>query len=379
MKKVLMLGNSDIVIYNFRRELIEKMIKSGYEVYVSLPYSKRTEALKDMGCIFINTEINGRGTDIFEDIKLFLEYLKTLIKVRPDVVLTYTIKPNIYGGIACRLMRIPYICNITGLGSGYLKNGLVKKIIKILSRISYKKATKIFFQNTSDMNTLINDNILTQNYDLLPGSGVNLERYNLLDYPDKESEVNFSFIARVMKDKGIDEYLEAAKSIKVNYPRVNFSIIGKIEEVKYISILSEYERRGIIKYEGFNDDIIHVIEKSSCIVNPSYSEGMSNVLLEGAACGRPLIASDIPGCREIIDNDINGLLFNVKSAEDLIEKIDKFINLDYREKVLMGLAGRIKVQDSFNRDIVVDKYMNLINSIERNNKKYKLFKIIRAT
>ena len=379
MKKVLMLGNSDIVIYNFRRELIEKMIKSGYEVYVSLPYSKRTEALKDMGCIFINTEINGRGTDIFEDIKLCLEYLKTLIKVRPDVVLTYTIKPNIYGGIACRLMRIPYICNITGLGSGYLKNGLVKKIIKILSRISYKKATKIFFQNTSDMNTLINDNILTRNYDLLPGSGVNLERYNLLDYPDKESEVNFSFIARVMKDKGIDEYLEAAKSIKVNYPRVNFSIIGKIEEVKYISILSEYERRGIIKYEGFNDDIIHVIEKSSCIVNPSYSEGMSNVLLEGAACGRPLIASDIPGCREIIDNDINGLLFNIKSAEDLIEKIDKFINLDYREKVLMGLAGRIKVQDSFNRDIVVDKYMNLINSIERNNKKYKLFKIIRAT
>lgn len=379
MKKVLMLGNSDIVIYNFRRELIEKMIKSGYEVYVSLPYSKRTEALKDMGCIFINTEINGRGTDIFEDIKLCLEYLKTLIKVRPDVVLTYTIKPNIYGGIACRLMRIPYICNITGLGSGYLKNGLVKKIIKILSRISYKKATKIFFQNTSDMNTLINDNILTRNYDLLPGSGVNLERYNLLDYPDKESEVNFSFIARVMKDKGIDEYLEAAKSIKVNYPRVNFSIIGKIEEVKYRSILSEYERRGIIKYEGFNDDIIHVIEKSSCIINPSYSEGMSNVLLEGAACGRPLIASDIPGCREIIDNDINGLLFNVKSAEDLIEKIDKFINLDYREKVLMGLAGRIKVQDSFNRDIVVDKYMNLINSIERNNKKYKLFKIIRAT
>ena len=379
MKKVLMLGNSDIVIYNFRRELIEKMIKSGYEVYVSLPYSKRTEALKDMGCIFINTEINGRGTDIFEDIKLCLKYLKTLIKVRPDVVLTYTIKPNIYGGIACRLMRIPYICNITGLGSGYLKNGLVKKIIKILSRISYKKATKIFFQNTSDMNTLINDNILTQNYDLLPGSGVNLERYNLLDYPDKESEVNFSFIARVMKDKGIDEYLEAAKSIKVNYPRVNFSIIGKIEEVKYRSILSEYERRGIIKYEGFNDDIIHVIEKSSCIVNPSYSEGMSNVLLEGAACGRPLIASDIPGCREIIDNDINGLLFNVKSAEDLIEKIDKFINLDYREKVLMGLAGRIKVQDSFNRDIVVDKYMNLINSIERNNKKYKVFKIIRAT
>lgn len=379
MKKVLMLGNSDIVIYNFRRELIEKMIKSGYEVYVSLPYSKRTEALKDMGCIFINTEINGRGTDIFEDIKLCLQYLKTLIKVRPDVVLTYTIKPNIYGGIACRLMRIPYICNITGLGSGYLKNGLVKKIIKILSRISYKKATKIFFQNTSDMNTLINDNILTRNYDLLPGSGVNLERYNLLDYPDKESEVNFSFIARVMKDKGIDEYLEAAKSIKVNYPRVNFSIIGKIEEVKYRSILSEYERRGIIKYEGFNDDIIHVIEKSNCIINPSYSEGMSNVLLEGAACGRPLIASDIPGCREIIDNDINGLLFNVKSAEDLIEKIDKFINLDYREKVLMGLAGRIKVQDSFNRDIVVDKYMNLINSIERNNKKYKLFKIIRAT
>lgn len=374
-----MLGNSDTVIYNFRHELIEKMIESGYEVYVSLPYSKKIKALKDMGCIFVSTDINGRGTDIFEDIKLCLEYIKILIKVKPDIVLSYTVKPNIYGGIACRIMKIPYICNITGLGSGYLKDGLVKEIIKILSRISYKKATKVFFQNTSDMNTLINDNVITKNYDLLPGSGVNLDRYKLLRYLDKESEINFSFIARVMKDKGIDEYLEAAKSLKVKYPKVNFSIVGKIEEVKYRSILRDYERIGIIKYEGFSDDIISVIEKSSCIINPSYSEGMSNVLLEGASCGRPLIASDIPGCREIIDNDLNGFLFKVKSTDDLIEKIDKFINLDYKEKVSMGLAGRVKVKDSFNREIVVDKYMDLINAIEINNKRYKVFKSLRTT
>lgn len=379
MKKVLMIGNSDIVIYNFRRELIEEMIKSDYEVYVSLPYSPKVEFLKAMACKFINTDINGRGTDILEDIKLVIELLKILIKVKPDVVLTYTVKPNIYGGIACRFMKIPYICNITGLGSGYLKRGLVKKIIKLLSRVSYKKATKIFFQNTSDMSTLIKDKIVTENYDLLPGSGVNLERYKVLDYPDEESELNFSFIARIMKDKGIDEYLEAANKIKIKYPKVNFSVIGKVEEVKYKVILSEYERNGIIKYEGFNDDIMPIIEKSSCIINPSYSEGMSNVLLEGAACGRPLIASNIPGCKEIIDNEVNGYLFTVKSTEDLIDKIEKFINLEYEEKVLMGLAGRVKVQDSFNRDVVVDKYMNVISSIETNNKKYEGFKLIRAT
>lgn len=360
MKKVLMLGNSDIVIYNFRSELIEKIISSGNEVYLSFPYSPKVKVLNEMGCKFINTDINGRGTNIFEDIRLIIKYLKVLIKLRPDIVLTYTVKPNVYGGIACRLMNIPYICNITGLGSGYLRDGLVKNIIKILSKISYKKATKVFFQNTSDMSTLIEDKILRGDYDLLPGSGVNLKKYKLLDYPDEEYGITFSFIARIMKDKGIDEYLEAANKIKIKYPKVKFNVVGKIEEIRYKTILNDYERREIIKYEEFKENIIPIINKSSCIINPSYSEGMSNILLESAACGRPLIASNIPGCKEIIDDEVNGYLFKAKDTEDLVNKIEKFINLNYKEKVLMGLAGRVKVQRNFDRDIVVDKYMELI-------------------
>lgn len=363
MKKVLMLGNHEIVIYNFRKELIEEMIKEGYEVYVSLPYGPKVEYLKEMGCKFIDTSINRRNTNPIEDIKLFFEYLRILKNIKPDVVLTYTVKPNVYGGIACRIRKIPYICNVTGLGSGYLNGGLVQKVVQTLSKISFRKANKVFFQNTADRNLLFQQCVVKDNYDLLPGSGVNLDMYKVLPYPSEEQPINFNFVARIMKDKGIDEYLEAAKIIKNKYPEVIFNVIGMIDQPHYKDILNKYEDEGIIKYHGFQTDMIPFIEKCNCIINPSYTEGMSNVLLENAACGRPIIASDIPGCREIVDEDKNGYKFEVKNNEDLIKKIDKFINISYEKKVNLGLQGRKKIEKEFNRKIVVDKYVDCIKSI----------------
>ena len=363
MKKVLMLGNHEIVIYNFRKELVERMISEGYEVYVSLPYGPKVEYLKEMGCKFIDTPINRRNTNPIEDIKLFNDYMKILKEVKPDVVLTYTVKPNVYGGIACRLNKIPYICNVTGLGSGYLNGGIVQKIVKNLSRISFKKANKVFFQNTADMNLLIKQNVVNENYGLLPGSGVNLNSYKVLPYPPEFEPISFNFIARVMKDKGIDEYLEAAKRIKEKYQNTIFNVIGMIDQPHYKEILEDYEEKGIIKYHGFQNDTIPFIKQCSCTINPSYTEGMSNVLLESAACGRPIIASNIPGCKEIIDEELNGYTFEVKNVNCLVSKIEKFININHKEKIKMGLFGRSKVEREFDRQIVVNKYINEIELI----------------
>lgn len=363
MKKVLMLGNHEIVIYNFRKELIERMIQEGYEVYVALPYGPKVELLKEMGCKFVDTPINRRNTNPVEDLKVFLNYIKVLKEVKPDVVLTYTVKPNVYGGIACRIKKIPYICNVTGLGSGYLNGGIVQKVVQILSKLAFRKANKVFFQNTADRDLLVQQGVVKDNYDLLPGSGVNLETYKLLPYPPEDQPINFNFVARVMKDKGIDEYLEAAKIIKEKYPDVIFNVIGMIDQPHYEKILKKYEEDGVIKYHGFQTDMMPFIEKCNCMINPSYTEGMSNVLLENAACGRPLIASNIPGCKEIIDNNINGYLFEVKKYQDLVEKIEIFLGKSYEDKIEMALKGRIKVENEFNREIVISKYINEIENI----------------
>lgn len=357
MKKVLMLGNHEIVIYNFRKELIERMIEEGYEVYVALPYGPKVELLKEMGCKFVDTPINRRNTNPLEDIKVFFKYMKILREIKPNVVLTYTVKPNVYGGIACKLKKIPYICNVTGLGSGYLNGGIVQKIVQTLSKLAFRKANKVFFQNTADRNLLVQQGVVKDNYDLLPGSGVNLETYKVLPYPSENEPINFNFVARVMKDKGIDEYLEAAKIIKKKYPDVIFNVIGMIDQPHYEDILKKYEEDGIIKYHGFQTDMMPFIEKCNCMINPSYTEGMSNVLLENAACGRPLIASDIPGCREIIESGINGYSFEVKNTNQLLEKINQFLELSYKDKIKMGMQGREKIEKNFDRRIVVEKYM----------------------
>lgn len=363
MKKVLMLGNHEIVIYNFRKELVERMIQEGYEVYVALPYGPKVELLKEMGCKFIDTPINRRNTNPLEDIKVFFKYMKVLKKIKPDVVLTYTVKPNVYGGIACRLNKIPYICNVTGLGSGYLNGGMVQKVVQTLSKLAFTKANKVFFQNTADRDLLVSQGVVKDNYDLLPGSGVNLDTYKLLPYPAEDEPINFNFVARVMKDKGIDEYLGAAKIIKEKYPDVIFNVIGMIDQPHYEEILKKYEEDGIIKYHGFQIDTMPFIEKCHCMINPSYTEGMSNVLLENAACGRPLIASNIPGCKEIIDENINGYTFKVKDENNLVEKLEVFIRTSYRNKIKLGLQGRKKVEKEFDREIVVRNYLEEIRRV----------------
>ncbi|MGZ9868304.1 glycosyltransferase family 4 protein [Priestia endophytica] len=369
MKKIMILVNDDIWLYKLRKEVIKGLLDEGYEVYLSSPKGEYIEILMSWGCKFIETRVDRRGKNPINDMKLFINYIKVLKRVKPDVVLTYNIKPNIYGGLACRYLNIHYINNITGLGSGFIKDSLMKKYLSFMYRMSLKKSSCVFFQNKSDMNTFLKIDVIKEgNYELIPGSGVNLNDYQYKEFPNPEPLI-FNFMGRIMKDKGIDEYLEAAKVITKNYPNTKFNLIGFVEETQsyYKEKITSYQKEGYINYLGFQSDIKPFVEKAHCLIQPSHGgEGISNVLLETAATGRALIASDIPGCRETIEEGTNGYTFKAQDSTSLIEKIERFIALSYNEKVEMGKKSREKVSIEFDRNIVVRAYINKINQIKDN-------------
>lgn len=361
MKTILILANNDVGLYKFRKELIQELVKK-YKVYISLPNGEFISQLIELGCIYIETPISRRGTNPITDFFLLLKYINILKKVKPAVVLTYTIKPNVYGGMACRVAKLPYIANITGLGTAVENKGLLQKITLLLYKEALKKAQNVFFQNSENRQFFINNRIVTSKNRLIPGSGVNLKEFHVLDYPSDEI-IHFLFVARVMKEKGIDQYLDAAKFIKEKYPNTMFHVIGSCEE-NYKEQLDNMEEKGIIQYHGLQRDVCKFYKISHCTVHPTYyPEGMSNVLLESCACGRPIITTNRSGCKEIVVDGVNGFVIQQKNSKDLIEKIEKFIKLDYEAKRKMGLEGRKKVEKEFDRQIVVDAYMNEIKKV----------------
>lgn len=363
MKKVLILVNHEIVIYNFRLELVEKLIEEGYEVILSSPKGEKITSLIKMGCKHVETKISRHSTNPIKDIKLLIHYIKVIKKYRPDVVLTYTIKPNVYGGISCLFTKTPYVANITGLGSAVENEGTLQKITILLYKLAFKKINMIFFQNEENRDFFKRYNLASDNEKLLPGSGVNLKHFMPIPYPDDKDGISFVFISRIMKEKGIDHYLEAARIIKEKYNNVNFHICGFCEEA-YEEKLKEFEQKGIVIYHGMVSDIRNILEKTHCTIHPSYyPEGISNVLLESAACGRPIITTDRSGCREVVDHNVNGFKIQTKDTKDLIFHIEKFLALTKNERKTMGEFSRKKVESSFNRDIVVEEYLNVIESI----------------
>lgn len=366
---VLILGNSDSGLYDFRKELLEALLQNGYEVHVSVPDTGYVQRLEALGCIYIPTQMERRGMNPMKDFKLFRFYMHLLGKIRPAAVLTYTIKPNIYGGLACRLKGYPYLVNITGLGTALEHGGLLQKMLVLLYRTALKKAKCVFFQNERNLNFMkekgcIGKRAVTR---IIPGSGVNLEAHEPMPYI-KNEEVHFLSIMRIMKDKGIEELMEAAEAIHEEYPHAMFDLLGGYEEETkniYEPRLEDLQRRGIIQYYGYRDDVPVFLEKCQALVNPSYSEGMSNVLLEAAATGRPVLASDIAGCRETFENGVGGFTFQVKDADSLKEALKKFLALSDEEKEAMGKAARAYVETRFDRKQVVDIYLDTIASVAK--------------
>lgn len=362
-KRILILSNHFITLYNFRKELIKKLVEEGHEVFISIPKSEENKFFSDMGCKIVETFVDRRGINPIRDLKLIIRYIKIMKDIRPDIIFSYTIKPNVYGCIASNLTRNKQISNVTGTGATFLNKSLVSYIAKILYRMSIKKSYKVFFQNSGDKDFFVKNKMVENNWFILPGSGVNLEQYKISDLPS-ENEINFIFIGRVMKLKGIDEYVECAKAIKNKYPNTNFYIAGFIEEEKYEKIIDECHKNGTIIYLGFQKDINGWINKCHCTVLPSYGgEGVPNVLLETAAMGRICIASRINGSKDVIDDGVTGYLFEAGNTDDLIDKVEKFIQLDYVAKKLMGMSGRIKVENEFDRKIVVNTYLKELDLI----------------
>lgn len=362
--KILLLSNRDVCIYNLRLETIIALLDLGYDVTISAPYGVRIEKFKAMGCHFIETKFDNQGTNMKDDLKLIAHYRKIIRQVKPNVILTYVAKPNIYGGIAATKENVPFIANITGLGNALQNDGWVQKIMILLYRFAFKKVYFVFFQNEANVSFFANKKIKHQASQLLPGSGVNLNKFSPMPYPSKNSEIIFLFVARIKKEKGIEHYLQAAKAITAKYANVKFYVCGNCEET-YEEMLSEYEKSGVITYFGMIDDIRELLKMTHCTVLPTYHEGLSNVLLESAASARPNIATDVNGCKEVVEDDVTGILIKPKSTAALIEGIEKFLSLSYEKQKEMGEKGRKKIEKEFDRQIVVDAYLEVIASLKR--------------
>ncbi len=367
MSRVLFLVNHDVVIYNFRLELVERLLADDHEVYISSPYGERIDDLVRIGCRYESVELSRHGMNPLNEIKLLRYYKELLRRVCPDIVFSYTIKPNVYGGIACQKQGIPYVANITGLGTAVENDGIVQKITVVLYKAAFRQVQKIYFQNTENMNFFEKRNIAIGKHALIPGSGVNLTRFPVLDY-NHEDTVEFAFISRIMREKGIEQYLDAAEYIKSKYPNTRFHVCGFCEQ-SYEQRLGELEARGIITYHGMVRDVKKIMKWIHCVVHPTYyPEGLSNVLLEACASARPIITTDRSGCRETIDDRVNGFVVKQKDSVDLIVKIEKFLALSWDERREMGLAGRHKVEREFDRQIVVEAYMNELNRVKENGR-----------
>ncbi|MEN6460257.1 MAG: glycosyltransferase family 4 protein [Syntrophomonas sp.] len=367
-KLIALLTNHDDDIYCFRKELIEVLVANNYEVLISCPYGSKLELMNDIPYIHDNIYIDRRGTNVLSDVKLLLHYVKILKQYEPDIVLGYTAKPNVYGSMAAKWLKIPYINNVTGLGSALNKNSLLKSLIMFLFKRAFKHSNYIFFQNDENMNLAINRGMVRGKYRLIPGSGVNTERFPLQPYPEDNDKIIFNYIGRVLYDKGVDDYIEAAKRIKKKHPNTEFNIIGFIEpsENHYNWYLKKLEYLGILNYRGNQNDVRPFIARSHATIHPSnYGEGMSNVLLESASSGRPVITTNIAGCREIVDDGVSGFIYNAGDIDELVLKIETFIGLDNVVRKNMGIAGRNKVCKTFSRSIVVDAYLKAIGCLAR--------------
>ena len=352
MKKIAILANQSGGLYDFRKDLIAELEKHA-SVIVAVPHNDRWEELHKLASMVIELPVDRRGMNPLHDSKLFCQYRAMLKEVKPDLVLTYTIKPNIYGGLACRMAHIPYAVNITGLGSAIENGGWLKKFVLALYKPALKGAKVVFFENAGNRDTLVATGVAPNGRDVvLKGAGVNLEDYPYQPYP-QEGPVRFLFVGRVMHEKGVDELFAAAKQMKQEYGNsVEFHIVGSFEEA-YKPVMDELEKAGVVKYHGYQSDMKPFYAMASCVVLPSYHEGMSNVLPEAAASGRPLITSDIHGCREAVENGVSGYLCKTKDADALYDAMQRFLELPESRRAEMGHRSRERMEQKFSKTAVV--------------------------
>ena len=363
--KIAIVVNTSWNIFNFRLSLIKELLQQGHTVYAIAPYDNYSNLLIQQGCIYKEIKMDNKGTNPLKDIFLLYNLYKAYKNISPDVILHYTIKPNIYGSMAARMIGTPVINNVSGLGTVFLHNNISSQLAIQLYKLAFRFPKKVFFQNKDDQKLFIEKKLIKEQItDLVPGSGVNVAKFAPLPFKRNET-FRFLLIARLLYDKGIIEYYEAAKKVKVSHA-ADFFLMGAPDQSALgipLTLVQQWDKENTIKYLPFTENVADVIYSADCIVLPSYREGTPKTLLEAAACGKPLLATDVPGCKEVVEDGVNGYLCKVKNAQDLADKMVKILNQNPEKLKKMGEESHKIAIDKFDERIVIEKYIKAINGI----------------
>jgi glycosyltransferase involved in cell wall biosynthesis len=365
--KIAIVLNTSWNIYNFRSGLVRSFVAQGHDVTAISPVDHYTEKLRELGCRHIPVRMDSRGANPVKDLLLVGELFRIYRRLKPDVILHYTIKPNIYGTLASAVLGIPSINNVCGLGTMFLKDNLVSRVAILLYRLAFRFPKKIFFQNEDDLQLFLGKKMVRKNLcDLVPGSGIDLEKFA----PHGETgnhTFTFLVISRLIYDKGILEYVEAVEKLKNKGVNARFQLLGAVDEKHKRGIprkiLDRWTSRELVEYLGTTEDVIPYIRSADCVVLPSYREGTPKTLLEAASLGKPLVATDVPGCRNVVEDGFNGFLCRARSSDDLADKLERMVLLEEETRQQMGINSRQKIEHTFDEKFVIHKYHDAIRHI----------------
>ena len=367
--KVFIASNYAWTIFNFRTGLIRALIDSGCEVVAVASPDEYATRMPELGCRFLPLPLDRSGTHPRRDLVLLWRMWRLLRHERPDVYLAYTVKPNVYGSLAAHALGIPVINTITGLGAAFNTRSWLMLLVRMLYRLALARSARVFFQNREDRQLFVDSGLVSpRKTDRIPGSGVDLERFKPVSLPAHHKQFRFLLIARMLYDKGVGEYVKAAQIVKRSFANAEFCLLGFLDVQNPAAIsrsqMNMWVAQGVVRYLGVSDDVREEIAKADCIVLPSYyPEGVPRSLLEAAAMSHPIITTDSVGCREVVDDGVNGLLCRVRDADDLAEKMKQMLMLSEEERIGMGRRGREKMEREFDERIVIDRYLEVISEL----------------
>lgn len=367
--RVLLTANTSFALSNFRLGLIRALLAEGHEVFVLVPNDDGAARLVAEGCQFRPLAMNRRGTRVFEEVKTLLNIRRVFREVRPGAVFGFTIKNNLYGGLSARLSGIPFVPNVTGLGLAFSQEGLVQRVLLWAYRAAFRRCPRVFFQNHYDMELMLsNGQVSSDQAVVLPGSGVNLDQFKVVDLPGGPSEPTFLYVGRLLWDKGAGEFVDAAQQMKVDYPQARFQLVGGLEtdgkDAIPLATVQKWHDEGTVTYLGRVDDIGDVIARSDCVVLPTYyREGTPRSLLEAAAMARPVITTKMPGCEDVVVDGTSGYLVVPRSVDDLRQRMTDVAQATPEERAKMGRAGRAHMEEHYDERFVIAAYRAVLRDI----------------
>lgn len=367
---VLFCSNSFWSIHNFRGGPIRALLANGHPVHVVAPDDDYVPLLREMGCQVHLMPMESKGRNPFQDIALTMRLYRLYRRIRPAVCFHYTIKPNIYGHVAAHWAGIPSVSITTGMGTVFLNKSPITHIVRLLYRYAFRHTLENWLLNEGDFDAMVKGGLVdVSKARLLPGEGVNLNHFDLAPWPEDDGTVRFLLIARLLRDKGVLEFVEAARSVRASMPHVRFQLLGPADVENPTAIsreqVSQWEAEGLVEYLGVTQEVRPFIAQAHCIVLPSYREGLSRTLLEAAAMGRPIITTDVQGCREVVDEGVNGWTVPAQNAPALVARILQVAGMPKRALTAVGQAGRAKVAQNFDERLVIAEYSRILDEVNR--------------